>query len=58
VKVLLYHEYKDNKKDGDKPTVYDEIWAKHQLTIMDDIQFNKASVFDIQLQFEKWVEAQ
>ncbi|KAK5800399.1 hypothetical protein VI817_002611 [Penicillium citrinum] len=58
MKALLYHEYNDKKKDGDEPTVYDEIWARHQLTIMDDRQFNGASVFDIQLHFEKWVEAQ
>jgi hypothetical protein len=48
-----------NKSTGVNPAIYEGIWARHSLTVIEDVtQFDRASIDSIRARFEEWVDAQ
>lgn len=48
----------DGSVEGD-PAIYEELWARHNFTIMDDAaQFDGASIDSVRTHFQAWVDAQ
>jgi hypothetical protein len=48
-----------NESNGVDPAIYEGIWARHSLTIIEDVtQFDGASIDSIRAHFEGWVDTQ
>ncbi|KAJ5892339.1 hypothetical protein N7504_009030 [Penicillium tannophilum] len=61
VKKSLFGEcaYKNESPPGVNPAIYEEIWAKHSLTVIEDAAlFDGASTDSIRAHFEAWVDTQ
>ncbi|KAE8396109.1 hypothetical protein BDV23DRAFT_144346 [Aspergillus alliaceus] len=59
IKYKFYREFSDlQERNPDKvdKTVFDELWACYRPRIIDDTQFNDASIDFLRSHFESWVE--